>query len=161
MKQRKPAPAGPIVAAIGLGWMGMSDSYDDRDHRESIATSRAGWSNSKNSKNDASTHAHSESPTSARQNIMAFSVAFRTPCFARAMRPSHRFYLSTSRGYGRTVFLISVPSVNRADGISEIEGKAARIAVSELGNERISTPWFCWPSVKLLPLVREKRHIIP
>jgi len=133
MKQRKPAPAGPIVAAIGLGWMGMSDSYDDRDHRESIATSRAGWSNSKNSKNDASTHAHSESLAAARQNIMAFSVAFRTPCFARAMRPSHRFHLSTPRGYGRTVFLISVPSVNRADGISEIEGKAAMDSGERVG----------------------------
>jgi hypothetical protein len=32
---------------------------------------------------------------------------------------------------------------NRADGISEIEGKAARAAASELGSERVSTPWFC------------------
>ena len=37
---------------------------------------------------------------------------------------------------------IFVASVNRADGISEIEGKAARVAASDLGNERVSNPWF-------------------
>ena len=31
---------------------------------------------------------------------------------------------------------------NRADGISEIKGKAARAAASELGSERVSTPRF-------------------
>ncbi len=30
---------------------------------------------------------------------------------------------------------------NRVDGISEIEGKAARVVASELGKERVSTPW--------------------
>jgi hypothetical protein len=29
---------------------------------------------------------------------------------------------------------------NRADRISEIEGEAARVAASELGDERVSTP---------------------
>jgi len=37
----------------------------------------------------------------------------------------------------------SVLSANRADGISEIEGKAPqRVAASELGKERVSNPWF-------------------
>ncbi len=41
---------------------------------------------------------------------------------------------------------------NRADGISEIEGKAARAAASELGSERVSTPWFsplCFVSIRV------------
>ena len=31
--------------------------------------------------------------------------------------------------------------VNRADSLSEIEGKAARVAVSERRRERVSNPW--------------------
>jgi len=40
MKQRKLGRGGPLVSAIGLGCMGMSDFYGDRDEEESVATLR-------------------------------------------------------------------------------------------------------------------------
>jgi len=38
MKQRKLGCGGPIVSAIGLGCMGMSEYYGERDEEESLAT---------------------------------------------------------------------------------------------------------------------------
>ena len=112
MKQRKLARGGPIVAAIGLGCMGMSDFYDDRNHRESIATIHRALDGQipKRAKRREHACALRKSRDGGTKHN-GVSVAFRTQCFGSAMRPSHRFHLSTSRGYGKTVFLISVPSV--------------------------------------------------
>ncbi|HEU4994565.1 MAG TPA: aldo/keto reductase [Gemmatimonadaceae bacterium] len=41
MRTRKLGTAGPVVSAIGLGCMGMSDLYGPADHAESVATIRA------------------------------------------------------------------------------------------------------------------------
>src|SRR5207244_7470002 len=38
MKQRKRGHGGPVVSAIGLGCMGMSEFYGQSDEQESIAT---------------------------------------------------------------------------------------------------------------------------
>ena len=38
MQQRRLGPAGPLVPALGLGCMGMSDFYGPRDEAASLAT---------------------------------------------------------------------------------------------------------------------------
>ena len=78
MKQRKLARGGPIVAAIGLGCMGMSDFYDDRNHRESIATIHRAL-DGQIPKRAKATRARVRTPKVPRrrgQNIMAFQSHF-------------------------------------------------------------------------------------
>jgi hypothetical protein len=79
MKQRKLAPGGPIVAAFGLGCVGMSDSYDDRDHGgiNRYNSSPAGWSNSKKSKSDARTPAQGGQAVRTPQTIAKRVVDLR------------------------------------------------------------------------------------
>jgi hypothetical protein len=82
MKQRKLARGGPIVSAIGLGCMGMSDFYGDRDDRKSIATIHRALDGQIPKEQKRREHACALRKSRDRgTKHNGVSVAFRTQCF--------------------------------------------------------------------------------